>query len=123
MGCKLLYVHRKMKNKSKAKTDLSILYISCAFLVLITLSLFNLALYLFKSNHEVLGANSEVSQEIIFWHDFLTENPSYIDGWLELTKLEYEKGNFASSQEALRQAEIIDPNSEELKKLKIDLDL
>ena len=103
-----------MKNKSKTKISLSSLYILCVTLILIALSIFNLAFYLFKENREVLGTKTETSKEITFWYDFLANNPTYKEGWLELAKLEYERGNFASAKEALEQAEKIDPNSEEL---------
>ena len=103
-----------MKNKSKTKISLSSLYILCVTLILIALSIFNLAFYLFKENREVLGTTTETSNEIGFWYDFLANNPTYKDGWLELARLEYDEGNLASAKESLEQAEKIDPNSEEL---------
>ncbi|KKR00092.1 MAG: hypothetical protein UT24_C0017G0018 [Candidatus Woesebacteria bacterium GW2011_GWB1_39_12] len=111
---RLLYVLRKMKNKSKTKISLSSLYVLCVILILIALSIFNLAFYLFKENREVLGTTTETSNEIGFWYDFLANNPTYKDGWLELARLEYDEGNLASAKESLEQAEKIDPNSEEL---------
>ena len=50
------------------------------------LSLVNIKNYLFTETvpEKVLGAETETDVTLNFWNDFLTKNPEYVPGWLEI---------------------------------------
>ena len=52
------------------------------------LSLVNIKNYLSAetSPKKVLGAETETDVTLDFWNNFLTENPEYIPGWLEIDR-------------------------------------
>ena len=39
---------------------------------------------------EVLGAKPKYQDEIAYWDEFLAKHPNYLDGWIELARLEHE---------------------------------
>lgn len=90
------------------------LYIS--FLIL----LFNFGLNIAARKTKVLAATNEVkevyspslSEEKLFWENFLATNPTYRDGFLELASIEYELQNKRRALEFVGFARKIDPNSE-----------
>lgn len=65
-----------------------------------------------------MGARDLTTKEIEYWTTFLESYPTYKDGWLELAKLEYQRGNLEKARLSLQKAENVDPNSEEVKRLK-----
>lgn len=66
----------------------------------------------------VLGAQTvavrAAEKEREFWFNFLNENPTYLEGWVELAVLEYDEGNVEAAEEYYLKAKSIDPNSEKL---------
>lgn len=71
--------------------------------------------------NNVLGAESEISSGVndeAFWKEYLSKYPNYFPGWLELARLESEKNNFYEFTSALKKAENLNPNSNEVKELK-----
>lgn len=60
----------------------NLLYITFAVLILL-LSLFNLQ-NLNKQKVNVLGIKTNNS----FWEDFMLKHPTYIDGWIELGRMD-----------------------------------
>jgi len=63
---------------------------SVVALILILLSLVNLKNNTHSSN-KVLGAEIYVDTDILFWSNFLKNNPTYIPGWVELNNFEVVK--------------------------------
>jgi hypothetical protein len=59
-------------------------------------------------------AEQDYKQMEVYWLGFLSDNPTYLDGWIELSKIYFAKGDLVSSKAALREARQIDPNSEKL---------
>ncbi|HJX59348.1 hypothetical protein A2V61_03950 [Candidatus Woesebacteria bacterium RBG_19FT_COMBO_47_8] len=114
--------HKHLAKKHPGwKKQIVFLCSCCATLVLLTLSVFNLEL---SKNNKVLGitvetTNKDVAGEISFWQDFVNRNPSYFDGWVELTTLRLESGDKAGSLFAYQKAVEINPNSPKLRELKI----
>jgi len=53
----------------------------------------------------VLGTEVDTSREVTFWQEFVSENPLYYEGWLELY-------NLTGENEFLNKAKEIDPNHE-----------
>ncbi len=89
---------------------------------LLLLTSLNLGRYLEKQ--QILGSTTVIStsnNEIAFWEIFLYENNNYIEGWFELAKLKIEIGDTTGAKYALVEIERINPNSEELVKLKKSL--
>jgi hypothetical protein len=41
---------------------------------------------------KVLGAETQVDPRQVFWNNFLTQNPNYIPGWIELGRADKVKG-------------------------------
>lgn len=66
----------------------------------------------------VLGAKTQIKTEVKkekdYWLTFVEENPTYLEGWVELAKIEYEDGNLVKADEYYLKAKEIDPNSEKL---------
>lgn len=89
--------------------------------IVMLISLLNVNSIFTKPKMEVLGATDTVKEEIMFWEGFLKENPTYMTGWVELTKLEIERGNFDAARLYFDRAQTIDPNSEILEELKEEL--
>jgi hypothetical protein len=79
-----------MKN---VKKQLKLRYLSICLLIIIVLllSAFNISKYL-SPNH-VLGAATEkdTGQEE-FWSTFLSKNPDYIPGWIEIGRADKARG-------------------------------
>lgn len=67
---------------------------------------------------KVLGARTvavrTVEKEKEFWLKFLNENPTYLEGWVQLAVIEYEEGNLEKANEYYLKAKVIDPNSDKL---------
>lgn len=84
-------------------------------------SIINLLNYLARDEESVLGVRIEsetktsLEQGKIFWENFLVENPSYLQGWLELAKIEVQLENFEAARSAFSKAKTINPNSELIK--------
>ena len=112
----------KEEEGSVKNKHLKTVYILCATIILVALSLFNLSLYFTKGkperNKKVLGTEIVVYREIYYWKGLLEANPQYLEGWLELAKIEYSIGNYEEAKNAVSKASEIDPNSEELKKVR-----
>jgi hypothetical protein len=84
-----------------AKEAINFFYL-CLFTIAV---LFFSAFYLkISSNRKiVLGTKVDASGEIAFWQEFVSENPQYYEGWMELYNLTRENGYLNKARE-------IDPN-------------
>jgi len=51
----------------------------------------------------VLGTKVDISKEVGFWQEFVSENPLYYEGWMELYNLTGENSYSSKAKE-------IDPN-------------
>lgn len=74
-----------MAKKSKYSKELDFLLLSILVIIILLLSISNLSSL---SNKErvvsVLGTNTDYE----FWVNFVQKHPDYIDGWLELNRLD-----------------------------------
>lgn len=70
------------------------------------------------SQQKVLAAEVDTDKEIVFWQNFLNQNPEYYPGWVELAKLNVEAGNTTEAKEALNNASKIKPNADDLSEVK-----
>ena len=121
----------KSKNillKIKASNNPKMIYTVCALIVLITLSIFNFSLFYrqqFKtiSQNSVLGTQNEIEEKLDYWYNMVSQHPNYIVAWLEIAKLENLRGNQQAVKNAIKFAEAIEPNFEDLIKTKNELGL
>ena len=61
--------------------------LNMAIVIILLLTALNIEGYL--SPKQVLGLETETGdREVIFWEDFLSKNPNYIPGWIELGRLD-----------------------------------
>ncbi|MBU0572634.1 hypothetical protein KKH23_03135 [Patescibacteria group bacterium] len=115
----------KQPAKADKKKNLAIineatyLLVVLGTIILLLLTTFNLDHYLEKqkvlSSADVTPSSHD---ETVFWESFLNENENYIEGWFELAKLKMSDGDIAGAREALIKIEEINPNLEELTRLK-----
>lgn len=65
-----------------------LVYVAALFVLLLASA--NIENYL--APKKVLGAETKINSDDTFWQDFLTKNPNYIPGWLELGRTDKVKG-------------------------------
>ena len=112
---------RKKAKKASFKKQLIFLCSCCAVIFLLFITGFNFENFL--AGKRVLGIktqNQRYEQELlkeqkIYWKDFLTENPTYLDGWIELANIELKLENLEEAKLSLDKAKAIDPNSSKVK--------
>lgn len=68
----------------KVNSLVSELFIAIAVVFLLLLSSINLGGYFAPS--EVLGIETTEDDTDKFWQEFLTDNPDYVPGWIELKR-------------------------------------
>lgn len=59
----------------------------------------------------------KLTKELIFWEDFISKNQNYRDAYFQASILEYRLGNASKAKKYLEKGLILDPNSENGKKL------
>lgn len=71
---------------SKVNDNNKTLLIAIVCFIILTLSLVNIKNYLSTKPipKKVLGAEIDLDSTMNFWNDFLTKNPEYIPGWIEI---------------------------------------
>ena len=110
------------KQTPKNKLEFKFL-LSCLGLIAI-LFLAGFSLNNYFSNPKVLGTETpDFSEEMLFWENIVSENPTYIDGWLGLARVSYELGDKDYTTGALNSAKAINPNSEKVENLARELGL
>lgn len=120
---------KKSKSKSKQrkislKNEVMYLCSCCAVLVIALLATANMNQFIKTKN--VLGAGSKIVDESPqmllhqkeYWNDFLATHPSYLDGWIELTRIYLEEGNTVKARESFNKAYEISPNSRKIEPYK-----
>lgn len=110
--------------KQSAKNKLELKFLFSCFCVITVLFLAGFSLNNYFSKPRVLGTETpDFSEKILFWENIVSENPTYIDGWLELAKVTYEHGDKDYAIGALNSAKAINPNSEKVESLTKELGL
>jgi len=118
--------HKKTK-KVSLKKHLIFLCSCCAVILLLFIAGFNFENYLKKER--VLGLESQkniyeqklLKEQKTYWEDFLAENPTYLDGWIELASINLKLGEKEEAKASLEKAKIISPNSSKIKGLEESL--
>ena len=114
--------HKKTK-KGFFKKQLLFLCSCCAVVLLLFVASFNLENFL--AGKRVLGTETQnqiyeqelLKEQKLYWEEFLAENPTYLDGWIELAYSELELGNLEEAILSLDKAKAIGPNSSKVKDL------
>lgn len=115
---------RKAPKKKSLKKEIVLLCSCCTAVLVFSLSTFNTSFFLYPN--KVLGASSKnvkAEEEKSYWQELLSQYPNYIEGWIELAKVELKSGNHPAAIYALNKAKEIDPNSQEIKELESSLGL
>ncbi len=116
---------KKPKKKLRLKGSKEVVFLCscCAAVIIFSLATFNTSFFL--NGAQVLGLSSQVASqdEISFWQDLTARYPNYLEGWVELTKLEIKARNTQQAILYLHKAKEIDPNSNEVKQLQTALGL
>lgn len=73
-------------SKSIIKENLNYLIYVLASVLILLLSIFNMR-ERHQINKTVLGAQIE-SQDTVFWQEITKDNPTYIDAWVELGRMD-----------------------------------
>lgn len=69
------------------------------------------------ATQKVLGASinaSPLQNEKSYWEKMVSDNPTYIDGYLELAKVDVELGNTSEATSYIEKALSLDPNSSKI---------
>lgn len=105
----------------KLKKQFVFLCSSCAVILILVISAFNFENFL--TNQRVLGAQSFLNEKELlveqktFWEGFVSDNPTYMDGWMELADINIKLGDLEGAKLSLNKAEEINPNSTKVKEL------
>lgn len=83
-----------------------------AILGILALSVFNIKNYLAEKDASVLSYSTSFEEENEFWKDFLTENPTYVPGWIEYAKINGKLDNLDEVAKAVEKIKSLDPNYE-----------
>lgn len=96
------------KNKVNIKNEINFFYFCLFTVTILFLSAF--AFKLHQINLKVLGLRTEnvvneveTTKQINFWEEFVSQNPQYYEGWIELY-------NLTGENSYLNKAREIDPN-------------
>ena len=110
-----------------------LVFIITALSIISVLLLSSLNLETYQLGKRVLGEStveespefeiSDLEKEKIFWENFLSKNPLYLDGWIRLSEILDELGDKTYALAAFAQATVIDPNSEKVLNLEKKLGL
>jgi len=110
---------KKKKNKVSYK-QYFVHYLFC-LLVILLLVLTGVNIDKFLSNQKVLGTKIDtttIQNEKSYWQKIVSDNPTYLDGYLELAKVEVQLGNTQEAQNYINQALQINPNSQRIPEIK-----
>lgn len=112
---------KKRYNLSNSGSNYLLVY--CCVIVILALSIFNIFLYLAIPTNSILGHKTEANRESIltsektFWINFLEINPSYFQGWIELTKINLNLDKLEEARGTFQKAREINPNSKAISEL------
>lgn len=110
---------KKSSQKKGFKKQILLLCSCCAIGILLLLTAVNLNSYL--TTREVLGLKTQNEQNDLelnegknYWENFVSQNPTYFEGWIELTKIYVRLADFEAAKTAFTMAKGIKPNSKDL---------
>lgn len=102
-----------MPKQPSKKELLKAFFIPIAVLVILTLATLNLQVYLSgSSQNQVLAETTSLEKEGKFWEGFLSQNPTYIPGWIEYAKINLKLDNPEKVERAEKNIKNLDPNYE-----------
>jgi len=102
----------------KSFVVLSLLILSTGALVVL-----NLFAFLPKEKNvsaqeeKVLGEDIQKPQTVNYWQAFLIDNPSYLPGIIELTKIKISEEKFTEAKILIEKAKLLNANDSEVKRL------
>jgi len=88
----------------------TILFFSFSVVLILLISSINIVISLNPPEEVVLGVSEDLLEQKNYWQNVLKENPTYFDGWVELSKIENRLGDNAQAEVATENAFQIKPN-------------
>ena|SRR5260221_10809291 len=118
------------KKKLKAKVNHSfkkyfIHYVYCLLIILL-LSVASININHYIESQKVLGDKIDATsflEEKTYWEAVVEKNPNYIDGYLQLAKVNVEIGNKNDAQNMIIKALELDPNNSRITSVQEELGL
>ena len=105
----------KKESKKSRVSGASLLTFCLISILILTFSIFNLKTF-FLPKKVTQDINIYFDQEK-FWISVVGRYPDYIDGWLELAKLNFKLNDLDEARKAFEKALAINPNSEKIAEL------
>lgn len=93
-----------------------------AIIILLTAAGFNVNKFI--NSQKVLGTTVDVTplqNEKAYWQKLISDNPTYIDAYLQVAKVDVELGNKNEANNFLERASNLDPNSSKVQEVKTAL--
>lgn len=102
--------------KNPAKKHL--VFLCSCYLVIFLLFIAGFNFENFLAGKRVLGIETQnqiyeqklLKEQRLYWKEFLAENPTYLDGWVELANIELKLGNLEEAKSSFEKAKAINPN-------------
>ncbi len=118
----------KKKIKSKPKTNFKPYFLHFFYylviIILLTITGININNYL--ASQKVLGTSVDITplqNEKIYWQNIVNANPSYIDAYLQLAKVDVELGYTNEATDYIAKALVLNPNSAKITSVQKELGL
>ena len=112
------------KEKFNYKTIFIHYFYCLAIIALLTLTSINLNKFI--QNQKVLGASVDVTSlqnEKAYWQKLVSDNPTFVDGYLQIAKVDVELGNQNEARNYLQKAKDLNPNSTKIIEVQQELGL
>ncbi|SRR5260221_781014 len=118
----------KSAKKEKAKVNFKqhLIHYAYCLLIIILLIVTSININRFLQSRKVLGTSIDVSplqNEKIYWQGIVEKNPTYVDGYLELAKVDVELGNKNEAINSIEKALTLNPNSAKITEVQKQLGL
>ena len=116
---------KKQKTKKVNSKELTLHYFYCLSIILL-LILTSVNINKFLSQQQVLGTQidtTDIQNEKLYWKKMTQDNPTYIDGYLQLAKVAVELQDRTLAQTYITKALTLDPNSIKILEVKHQLGL
>ena len=117
---------KNSKQKSKENYRVYFIHYSYCLAIIALLILTSVNINKFINSQKVLGAAVDVTplqNEKSYWQNLVNQNPTYIDAYLELAKIDIELGNKNEASNFINTALSLDPNSSKVISVQQELGL
>lgn len=117
---------KEKKQEEKFDYKKSFIHYAYCLAIIFLLTLTSININKFLNTKKVLGASVNVTplqNEKSYWQNLVDENPTYVDGYLQLAKVDVELGNVNEATTFINKALSLDPNSSKIPEVQHELGL